>query len=770
MYSEKGLPPLVTGPARGLLTLTFTNLTLQGALTATCEPALRLCWWGYSDVEADILPLGIAADSQRIAYILRAGKGNTANYLRDAGALELALVTANQPGDVLATGLVDVTSAADEGGVHQVCTFRRNGALVGTVAVTVAATFKATSDGRNAGGEARATADQTMNIPDAEKEKGSLPSEPANVAVETPEIGADACVGPHPEAPQPPESMAQSPAYAADDLLAPSTSPAESLEGSQATQCGLRVQVLSAFHLPEYLVLDAPALAAAPHRVYASAAWQLHKLRRQYTHAVSVHNVPPVGATAFWNADLELEIGEAEFMDAAQREDSGLMEGPLLLINVWRSGAPDPDPQASLLEAVTLRDSPAPAVPSPFDELLGCAAVNLSSLLTDGQVAGRFPIVSSRHQVEGVIKACIRPNDQLAAVLLQEGLGAATAHDSDTGQEETAGTEAPGLPAAVNEAASPQMNLGLEVTPAAEAGVHHVAPTASPRRPPPMSLLEALQGPSPAPPRASHPHRAHQQPKVQYAWSGSDSDDDGAAMAVGTFFEGAISGSEDELDVAEESAGVGAAGITPRPRMLINQDWLFDITVGARPLEDEHVGDERAASDGPEAPEAVEAVDKPKKRNVVFKNRLLPGVVAWEHTYDVELSNPASEEQTGECVELPHATEEVAGVVPGVRQPSGPDPAPVRTVYHGDQHSEVWLFGIGRPASAHGVHVRREMALQAGGHGEGGVAACSQFAPMTGGGHAGGSTSGGGSGGAGKRLPGSPTLTQVLQDLASSQR
>lgn len=339
------------------------------------------------------------------------------------------------------------------------------------------------------------------------------------------------------------------------------------------------VTIESAFQLPDQTL------------VYVSAAWQGDRSRKAFTPMTAVHDVLSLGLTAVWHYTVEVGIPFQEFEKAAMVLASskpgtcsssptlGIMDGPLVLLHLWRWGG------GNIVDIGGPADALPTTEPTPFDTLIGCAALDLSHLVEYPFLHSRFPIVSARHEVCGAVKARVEPSEDLAAAL--NALCPSRRLD-----------DVSALP--------PVLKMG-EVAP--------VGPTSG----------------LPAQEKASHEeefHRETQKPfegTVQrYAWSGSDSDDGDAACLVGVAFQGAVSCSDDDFDCQQ------AVPASRKAPALIMEDWLFDITRrdGASAMGEQEGDDD----DGRAEESGVQRIQKDggssdAPRRVKFKNTLLPGVV-----------------------------------------------------------------------------------------------------------------------------------------------
>ncbi len=185
----------------------------------------------------------------------------------------------------------------------------------------------------------------------------------------------------------------------------------------------LLVKVETALRLPALL----PALAeGAPAAVsnsggasYAASVqvtWQPEQADEQQqqhvsacTEAVAVHAVEAanLGGTAVWQQELQLSpVAAAAWLGWVHGSGGGgLSGGPTLLVNVWAAGA----------EASSASGAATPSV------LVGCATVDLSSLLWQPELCGWFQLICSSQQRSGQLKLTARPDAalqrQLAAFL-----------------------------------------------------------------------------------------------------------------------------------------------------------------------------------------------------------------------------------------------------------------------------------------------------------------------------------------------------------------
>jgi hypothetical protein len=294
---------------------------------------------------------------------------------------------------------------------------------------------------------------------------------------------------------------------AVNELLA-----SEGCAAAPSERCAVRVIVESALELPGPRALH---FAAATYSTYASVVWQRCRQRRRTTHAVTVHEAPPLpGRAAAWGAEVELDVDWGEFTD-------GLAAGPCVLLNVWARAAPEGAAARQLLALAGTSAAKSSAVPAPDDILIGCAVVDLSSLA--GEVKGKFALVDMRQAAKGAIKATITANSTLARRLLAQR--SLAADESGVVAAKGGGAEAPGSAAAAEarlEVATPEVQAVSPVpaprhAAAAAAAVEHSTA--------PVVVLCSGGSSNPASAAAAAP-AALQPPKQQYAWSGSDSDED----------------------------------------------------------------------------------------------------------------------------------------------------------------------------------------------------------------------------------------------------
>ena len=243
--------------------------------------------------------------------------------------------------------------------------------------------------------------------------------------------------------------------------------------------------------------------------------------------------------------------------------------------------------------------------------MIGCAAIDISALLHEQQLQDRFPLIGAQHEKQGVVKATITPNDCLAAFLEKHSSSRfETGHSTTTTTTTTTlGTD---TNTHKNNATTVVSSSGEEEE--MEKGGNSVAPP-PPEQPPPSLLVDGS---------TLHQHHPASS-KQKFAWSGSDSDDGDAYRMVGVSFEGAVSCSEEEYDDDDDknilnSSGGGAP-------LLINQDWMFDIckTVQTPPGVSADDNDDEEEEEEEEALAA--AAMAVERKPVVFKNKLLPGVV-----------------------------------------------------------------------------------------------------------------------------------------------
>jgi hypothetical protein len=702
------LPPQVQGSSpKGDLDLIFSNLNW----TSTSKPRpqhlfARITWWGDASATHHDVPLHYSEYKipTSIQFPLFSSAAYLASYLNDLAVLEISILRVEAAPKVIAKVSVNTAAISNAGlatwneavpvvdiksgaclGTLQIkldINYRPRPPSIGVVSSSAASYFTSglpphveTQRNSERADQEVAAALQNLNL--VATEAGNAINATAASAA-TAEVVAVEIVGTcvdtiETPATEPPLHVASTATEEEeeekedrfdqdDDFLMQQTTTENTSIHYETTpttlpdqQYAVNVRVDSAFELVFPPELTSSCL------LYASVVWQRDRSQRVHSHLTASQQVP-LAATegssstsnfgaktqskqpqhaAVWRSELELQVSLEPFLAVATQVSSTqttstILDGPLLLINVWRSGIPREDPVV-LLEQVHMKQA---AVSTPFDQLVGCAAVDLSSLLrqqnhqqepSHRQIEGRFPLVSAQHQVQGVVKACVAPNSHLSAALDQ--IRATNLNIISSA-------------AAAATAAAATATGGLKYT-----------------------VREVITQP--------------QGRKQEYAWSGSDSDDDGDAMAmIGVSFQGAVSCSEDEdhhMDVEEEDNNT----TKKKPLGLINQDWMFNICKNVGNLEEqgeeEFIFHQQHAAEGANT-EAEVVVEK--KPAVVFKNRLLPGVVM--STRSVPYVNAS---------DFGGSTQKVPPSLPMLRQ-TAPRPSPPQLPHHSSGLNADWLFGI----------------------------------------------------------------------------
>jgi hypothetical protein len=761
MQQGISLPPQVQGSSiKGDLDLIFGSLNW----TSTTKPRpqhlfARILWWGDASATTHDIPLYHSRDSQTnvnsIRFPLVSSAAHIARYLNDMTVLEIIILHAEAAPKAIAKVSINTAAIADTG----LATFNseavpvvalQTGIVLGSLQIKFDINyrppprfgFSAPDDlikSRESVGQEVATALESLNImenmiPVQENQPldSSLPiasasvtiPEHQNLAMDLEHSSIDQCDTLGTEALSPTSRATGRKKEKDDDGggngnvidVATEVNIQDDIDQmkmqttSQHDQYYVRVKVDSAFELLLPSQQQQQHAQSRDSSVYASVVWQRDRSQRVHTHLTGSQEVPfavITGTTdneqqhrhaAVWRSDLELKVNIEPFAAAAtdffsrdKNISTGLLEGPLLLINVWESGImPNKDPVAlleQLQRASSLSSQKEAAVSTPFDQLLGCAAVDLSPFVhqtqpTNRQIEGRFPLVNAQHQVQGFVKACVSPKSHLNAAL--DGLCIPPKYDGEAG------------------AAGGDFNFTR------------------------ISISSEN--------RVQQSQRGGR--KQEYAWSGSDSDDDGDGMGmVGVCFDGAVScsdGEEDQQGDGDSSVIGGdfsihgnrdeimeiegdrkkASGISG----LITHDWMFDISKNVQGHQ-EKVQEEEEKEDGKsgsgfyfcqqeqveeeEDEEAKMVVSKEKKKPVVFKNKLLPGVVVSPRKVTPYVWNASEFANGGRRVSgdggnSPTYQDAALPILPPPQQQQQPSlPPQTRHIahHHPGLHSD-WLFGI----------------------------------------------------------------------------
>ncbi|KAL4537245.1 hypothetical protein Ndes2526B_g04849 [Nannochloris sp. 'desiccata'] len=666
MHQGISLPPQVQGSSiKGDLDLIFGSL--KWTSTSKRRPQhlfARIVWWGDESATTHDIPLFYSRDTQTnanssIQFPLVSSAAHIARYLNDLAVLEINFLQVEASPKAIAKVSINTAAIANTG----LATFNdtvmvialQTGAVLGSLQIKFDINYRpparsgysvpaAMIKSRESVGQEVAAALESLKKSTesamAEKERPLLENSPAATASTTiteqqnPVMEfeqsihkIDASGGIEPPLPTSRATEERQKEEEKDDVVAVAAPKVKAQDDgkmqttSQHGQHSVLVRVDSAFELlppSQKHANSMPASAQSKNSlVYASLVWQRDRSQRVHTHLTGSQEVPLALETsaptaqneqhqrhaAVWKSELELKVNIEPFVAAAtefsgnKNNSTGLLDGPLLLINVWRSGMmPNSDPVA-MLEQLHLASASSTkkeaAVSTPFDQLIGCAAVDLSSFVhqkepTKRQIEGRFPLISAQHQVQGVVKACVIPNSPLAAAL------------DDLIP-----------PKSASEVADREFNFTQSEN---------------------MFQQSQLGG-----------------RKQEYAWSGSDSDDEGEAMAMlGVTFEGAVScsdGDDVDGDGGEYLNGHRADSMDiegeekKAPQGLINQDWMFDICKNIGNQEKEEGDDGNGGGSGggnvgfhfyqqqQQEEEHEEEMVFKEKKPVVFKNRLLPGVI-----------------------------------------------------------------------------------------------------------------------------------------------
>lgn len=316
--------------------------------------------------------------------------------------------------------------------------------------------------------------------------------------------------------------------------------------------------------------------------VYASVSIRGRRVDRQFTRTTSCYFVSPmVGYTAVWERqDITVQIPDDityEFCEDTERNCA-----PILVIHLWQSA----------VNLMMQQNNEAREIkrPDPFDTLIGCAVVNTHDIIlasteySDGAVElTKLMIVNSKQEDVGILKVGLSGNEKYFASRM-------TAEEKILGESK-------------GKDKSEETSEKLEVS---DREVDQEVAVGG--------LLENLKlGNVMSPQRVSN-NRKDKEEVVRYAWSGSDSDDDGLD-AVGIAFQGAVSCSDEE---PVEDANT----FQPTGR-LITEDWLYDISKSSIKADDLQniAGNKETLATGKESCKAT------VRRPVIFKNTLLPGLV-----------------------------------------------------------------------------------------------------------------------------------------------
>lgn len=655
IYSSLKLPPKVFGPQRGLLSITIEDFWLQ---TAQRNCSLRLAFWGST--HADKIDLS-TEEKKTIVYTVHVPEHTFKNYLRDAHEFVFTLhLNDNEDSPLVGIVSIDMYSLlAHENSSLATLPVMSNSTQIGSLSLKI-------------------------SFEDSPNPKFSI----QNTILTT-------------DAPQYASSSQNS---TPKSSLSPTTSP---------RHCSLHVSISSAFqlnitnvHLPtgEYDDMGISFVYCS----ISSRPMQSLATPKTTTHLAAVHEVPPLGHSVVWNAQFDIPLSDTDFhfSDFEMENAFQVHQRPLrpkeisppndtlhakehsllLSLNVWRSRGPHKDP-ADLLAAMASNSHRESAVASPRDVLIGSCVVDAMPFLSDAvlrhgsgdnghgkekrrvhttTVEDKFELVNAAHERQGVIKVCIEPNHELLAWLVSKRIGCASGShicsSDDTGDD---GDDA------VDPCIDAVSHGPLTTATTMDVPLASYDGTVNGNPPPgPAAVLPCISAPRvPAHDTTGHTVRDTKEKKVQYAWSGSDSDDDLDGMAmVGMAFEGAVSCSDDEYTESFQSPPLsthGDARETTRAegketqrnqRQLIDDDWLFDIS---RPVNDSAshalsagAADNNSSSsskknieeDSGEVPNLVAAmisamqahdtsIEKSDgtddtKPAIKFKNALLPGVVS----------------------------------------------------------------------------------------------------------------------------------------------
>lgn len=689
------LPPQVQGVSKGLLRVSLDDIITWTASKPRPEHLFaRISWWGDAPgIQTDV-PLRPSGTS--VSFQLRAGPAHISNYLCDMGSLDILIMQPSNASKAIGKVTLDTKAIAKAG----LAPFQqalpvlglKSGSTIGTLPLTVEIIY---ADGiQTPALEAAQSADR-VSVP--------TPGSRANGPVS---LGHPGTAGSTPQ-----ERIGGLSSQEPPHNTAATTRKEGSALTSRDGRCCVTVRIDSALQLPAPPNIPSDENGSPTNRfhsssfVYVSAVWQRDRSRRVNTHLAAAQSVPAAGGhAAVWRSEVEVQVDAAAFQSAASGTLPGVLDGPLLLLNVWRSGAPTPDPGTLLEELALSSSNKRAAVATPFDRLIGCAAVDLGVLLREGQAEDRYPLVNAQHQIQGVIKACVTPNMHLAEVLneiirseIYENTGTLSSGVVAAGEAATSGADEGGAKKLTSTSLYDVRGMGSPQI---------SAPPGSGNSAPSDTLLAAKQ---------------------QYAWSGSDSDGEDALGMVGVSFEGAVSCSEDEME--EEKERVQA----PRAPQLITQDWMFDICRGIGEQKSSKAEEDRGAASanahatvsggtatkpqrGPS-----EASDGDKSKGIVFKNRLLPGVVmvgpdgiALEPT--IAISNHSGGGGGDE-----HTRQAAApAALSGPSMASSNAVRPIDTIHHSSLDGD-WLFGFRKQTRQQQQPVPRP--LPAG-------LISSQFAPM----------------------------------------
>ena len=736
------LPPRVQGVAKGLLK--FSVQDINSWVAAKVRPAhlfARIVWWGDAPgVETDV-PL--RPDGTSVAFPIRAGQCHLCDYLRDMKELDILIMEPSDAPKAIGKVTLNTAAIADAG----LAPFQQALPVIGIKTGSPIGTLPIRLDFVYSGAMHTNSLENTGVIHPGSKDGVE------GVEILTP------CTG-LPETSLPLRNNGVGTAGSTPQDTTGTGTLGEAVKGGSSTnvtdnRCCVQVRIDSAMQLPP--PPDAPGPSSSSENssssskrfesscfVYASAVWQRDRSQKVNTQLAAAQDVAAAGGyAAVWRSEVEVQVDPEAFKSAATGDLQGVLDGPLLLINVWRSGAPTPDPGTLLEELALSSCDKQPAVTTPFDRLIGCAAIDLGVLLREGQAEDRYPLVNAQHQVQGVIKACVTPNMHLAQVLntiIRCDIYNSTAPDTELmtlhvetprkgGMNNGGGAGAggavgiPTLDAAMNgDAASLTVggqygNMGTE--------------SMNNNDDPPITSGGVSAGESSAFPGQKFQFNARLAEKQQYAWSGSDSSDDDALGMLGVSFEGAVSCSDDETEIraARERARNG------RAPLIINQDWMFDIckNTGAKEgggggSDNIDVGNSNYGEDTapailithhhhhhhhrrhverqPVRSPMAEKADKERdqKKPIVFKNVLLPGVVAVgndgitpQHTLEggfISVHEGGGSVHT-EATPVPAPALTAAIPLPG---PSTINTTAIPRVSDDLHHSSLnqdWLFGIG---------------------------------------------------------------------------